>query len=769
MRKCFRFGFRSLAAVVWAVLFLLPVTVHAAFEPAGIEIDSVSTGNTPQAVPDTLDAVVVPTTGDTTGYTLSGYVYTWNNAVTPLDDYDLGIGDAQVPHSDLVVISTDPDEWFVGSDGLGWYLHVKTVYFNPVTGTQLSDDTVAGPYTFDNVAPAATLRLDTSVAGQTEETVTGSPVTLLVTGSPGDVHTVYVNATELFSSATRYDFSSTAGQTLTYDVSGTGTRTLYAWFADEVGNVSDPFSLTFTILAGKSMDPSNDLNLAVGSTQDFQIAGAQSETYTWSLVDPGTGSPSTAAGFIGESTGVAQVTVRGETEGETVQVKAVSSSDGTVFLSGQVRIVPTTVVGKIILISPSGSIEDKTPTLSWYEDPAATWYQVSIHSADKSYKFSQWYEVEDNSAGFPDAVCTDGICTAEVGEALVPDTYTWWAMGWNDENGDGEWSSGMDFTVEQAVPGKVELTSPSGQAAGAVDSFVWKEDSKATWYRLYVQEKDGPYKFTQWYEIEDNSGKYPEVSCDSGSCTVTLDEAIIAGTYTWWVRGWNDDGNGDWSDGMEFTVEPVTPAKISLTSPSGEIVGAVTDFAWEPEGTASWYYLFIQSADKSYKFTQWYEIEDNSARYPEAACDGVSCNITLDQGLGAGSYTWWVMGWNSNGNGDWSDGMTFTVDDNTPAKIELTAPSGQMQGTVDTFSWEPEASANWYYIFIQSADKSYKFTQWYEIEDNSAKYPEAACDGVSCHITLDQGLGAGSYTWWVMGWNSNGNGDWSDGMVFSVD
>ena len=119
MRKWFGFGFRFLTVVVWAGLFLLPVTVHAAFEPAGIEIDSVSTGNTPQAVPDTLDAVVTPTTGDTAGYTLSGYVYTWNNAAVPLDDYDLGIGDDQVPHSDLVIISTDPEEWFAGSDGLG--------------------------------------------------------------------------------------------------------------------------------------------------------------------------------------------------------------------------------------------------------------------------------------------------------------------------------------------------------------------------------------------------------------------------------------------------------------------------------------------------------------------------------------------------------------------------------------------------------------------------------------------------------------------------
>jgi hypothetical protein len=656
------FSIKSLSVFILAISLLVPVTVYAAFEPAGIEIDNVSTGNTPQAVPDTLDAVVVPTTDNTTGYTLSGYVYTWNNSSVPLDDYDLGIGDEQVPHSDLVIISTDPDDWFAGSDGLGWYLHVKTVYFSPATGTLLSDDTIVGPYTFDNVAPAATIHLDTSVAGQTENTVSGSPVTLLVTGSPGDIQTVYVNAAEQFSSATEYDFSDSATRTLTYDVSGTGVKILYAWFEDGVGNISDPFSLIFTIVAGKIMDPANDLNLAVGRTQDLEVSGAQAETFDWSIVDSVTGSPSTAASFVGENTGVARVTVRGVTQGGTVVVRAVSTTDGSAYQSGTVTIVQATVAGKITLISPSGIIQDKTPALTWYEDPASTWYKVTIHSADKSYKFTQWYEIEDNSAGFPEANCIDGTCTAGLGESLVPDTYTWWAMGWNAQNGDGEWSDGMDFTVEEAVPGKIDLTSPSGQTAGPVNTFTWKEDAAATWYRLYIQQTDGTYKFTQWYEIEDNSAKYPDAACEGGTCTVTLDESIISGSYIWWVRGWNDDGNGAWSDGMNFTVAPVTPAKVTLTAPSGEMTGAVTDFTWVPDAAATWYYLFIQSADKTYKFTQWYEIEDNYAKFPEVACSETDCTIILENALGSGTYTWWVRGWNNNGDGPWSNGEIFSID-----------------------------------------------------------------------------------------------------------
>jgi hypothetical protein len=320
----------------------MPGVLYAAFEPSAITIDNATTGNVPQTVPDTLDAVITPTTSDTTGFTLQEYVYLWNNSSAPLDDIELGTGGNSVPHGDSIVISTDTATQFANSDGLAWYLHVKTVYSSlpAPPGIALSDDTIVGPYTFDNVPPTATISLDTSVAGQTATTASGSPVTLLVSGQLADIFKVYVNSAEQFSTATAYDFSNPVTITLEYAVSGTGSKTLYAWFEDEVGNrTGDAVKLTFSIVA-KTMDPAGVLTLEVDATQAFEITGtSDGETFDWTIVDAISGLASTAAAFEGASTGVATVVIKGVTENETVKVKAVSNDDAAVYESGVISVV----------------------------------------------------------------------------------------------------------------------------------------------------------------------------------------------------------------------------------------------------------------------------------------------------------------------------------------------------------------------------------------------------------------------------------------------
>lgn len=337
-----KYGLKLLVALILTA-FSMPGVLYAAFEPSAITIDNATTGNAPQTVPDTLDAVITPTTSDTTGFTLLRYVYLWNNSSAPLDDTELGTGADSVPHGDSIVISTDTATQFANSDGLAWYLHVKTVYSSlpAPPGIALSDDTIVGPYTFDNVPPTATISLDTSVAGQTATTASGSPVTLVVSGQLADIFKVYVNSSEQFSTATAYDFSDPLTSTLEYTVTGTGSKTLYAWFEDEVGNrTGDAVSLAFTIVAGKTIDPAGDLNLEVDSTQAFGVNGrGDNETFNWTIVDAVSGLASTAATFEGASTDVATVIIKGVTENQKIKVKAESNDDAAVYESGVITVV----------------------------------------------------------------------------------------------------------------------------------------------------------------------------------------------------------------------------------------------------------------------------------------------------------------------------------------------------------------------------------------------------------------------------------------------
>ena len=329
----------KLLIVFTLALFLLPGVLHAAFEPSAITINDASTGPTPQLIPvGNLDAFITATAADTTGYSLTSYVYVWNNSNTALTDVELGPGASSVPHGPSIVISVDADTQFGTSDGDAWYLHVKTVYFSVANGVALSNDTIVGPYTFDNVAPSASISLDTSVGGQTATTASGSPVTILVSGSLADINAVYVNTAEQFATATAFDFSNPATSTLTYALTGTGSKTLYGWFEDATGNISDAVNFTFTIQAGKAMDPAGALDLQVDATQAFVINGGGAETFDWEIVDGTTGLASTAASFTTGYSAVTTATIKGVTKDLTVKVKAKSTADAAVYESGLITI-----------------------------------------------------------------------------------------------------------------------------------------------------------------------------------------------------------------------------------------------------------------------------------------------------------------------------------------------------------------------------------------------------------------------------------------------
>ncbi len=331
----------KLLIVFTLVLMLMPCVLYAQFEPT-ITIDDASTGETPQLVPEgNLDAVITPTADATTGFDLLRYVYTWNNSITPLSDNDLGDGDTSVPQAATIVISTDADDQFGNSEGLFWYLHVKTVYSTlpAAPGIALSTDTVWGPYAFDNVPPSATISLDETIEGQTATTTSVSPVAIAVTGNYEDIVLVWVNTSAQFNTAIPYDFSDSARTTLTYTVDGTGSKTLYAWFEDELENISESDDLTFDVIAGKSMEPAGTMNLEVDATQTFAISGGGAETFDWTIVDSVTGLVSTAATFVGNSSGVATVTITGAIEDEAVKVEAVSTVDAVVYESDIITIV----------------------------------------------------------------------------------------------------------------------------------------------------------------------------------------------------------------------------------------------------------------------------------------------------------------------------------------------------------------------------------------------------------------------------------------------
>jgi uncharacterized protein (TIGR02145 family) len=288
------------------------------------------------------------------------------------------------------------------------------------------------------------------------------------------------------------------------------------------------------------------------------------------------------------------------------------------------------------------------------------------------------------------------------------------------------------MVVTETPPSKIELVDLPDTIPGKDTVFNWKHDAKATWYKIFIQDKSNKNnKFSQWYEIEDNSNKYPETACSDGHCSIVWNEDLDNGTYTWWVMGWNEYGNGQWSDGMDFMVkkEIYTPAKIVLNGPAGQLGINDDTFSWKSDPSAAWYRLFIQNSTKSYKFAQWYEIEDNSNKFPEADCIGGDCSVTLDERFTEGNYTWWVLGWNDYGNGEWSDGKVFTVS----GTVFLTddAPNYTVKAGSDVWIYGSDASNE---VTIQSGAKaeliSFPGFNTVQIKSNSLLFKVSRTDNV---------------------------------------
>lgn len=395
------------------------------------------------------------------------------------------------------------------------------------------------------------------------------------------------------------------------------------------------------------------------------------------------------------------------------------------------------------LIAPTGSSSTNLPTYSWYAAANAASYYLWVND--------QTGAVVKNLYSAMDAGCAGGgTCSATPDVPIAKGNAQWWVQALNSSC-TGDWSEGMVFTSPgPQVISKPTPIAPSGTIVTNNPTYTWQAVSTASWYRLWVNDGNANPAIDRWYMAS-------EANCaaGTGTCSVTPD-IPVGGAGKWWVKAWNRNGEGPWSDTMAFTAPTLpTPGKAQLIAPIGEIQTSWPTYSWNAVADATWYMLQVDDSNGA-AIRTWYQA--SAVGCP--AGTGV-CSITPSTTV-QGYSTWWIVTWNAAGKGGLSDPLNFTAPQpKAPGKATLLSPSGEIGGKMPAYFWNADPVATWYLLSV--SDKTGNVIQkWC-----TAAQANCGSGSGTCSATPDTALATGDAKWWIQTWNPVGS-TWSDAMSFTV-
>jgi VCBS repeat-containing protein len=389
-------------------------------------------------------------------------------------------------------------------------------------------------------------------------------------------------------------------------------------------------------------------------------------------------------------------------------------------------IVDVPAPGMVTKINPSdGSTVSQTDVeFTWTTDSNATWYQLLIYNGTTLVK-NQWYS--------PETACSD-TCSGNLTFPIA--NYTWTVRPYGP-GGYGDSGSDFSFSIFIPVPGEIVKTAPLDVISTSTPTFTWQHDSAADWYQIWIGKAGSPVYY-QWQSAE--------AICPDATCSLDTGLTYV-GDYSWYVRGWSPGGYGPWGAIAPFSAIIPVPGEIVKTAPLDIISTSTPTFTWDHDAAADWYQIWIGKGGTPV----YYEWQSAEAICPDDAC-------SLDTGLTyVGDYSWYVRGWSPGGYGPWGEVASFSAIIPVPGEIVKTAPLDVISTSTPTFTWDHDAAADWYQIWIGKAG-SPVYYEW--------QSAEAICPDDSC--SLDTGLTyIGDYTWYVRGWSPGGYGPWGTSVAFS--
>jgi hypothetical protein len=181
--------------------------------------------------------------------------------------------------------------------------------------------------------------------------------------------------------------------------------------------------------------------------------------------------------------------------------------------------------------------------------------------------------VDNTTTGAKEVIRVNGITTTSFQTTLPLENgnFKVWVRGYDKDGNVSQWSGAADFTVTVGVGIAPTLTN-SFRNANGTRTFNWSGGTGAFSYEIIVKRISDPGQ--------------PVVLNQTGitGTTFTSPASFNSGTYRWWIRGLDVNGNGlPWSQPLQFFVQtnetaPTDVSEIALAATTPVVVDASAGF-----------------------------------------------------------------------------------------------------------------------------------------------------------------------------------------------
>ena len=378
-----------------------------------------------------------------------------------------------------------------------------------------------------------------------------------------------------------------------------------------------------------------DLTAAATSTTISSGSLAYNSTYYWQVranYDTTNGIWSAPFSFQ---------TVNGITDAQLAGADSASVDSGaTITYSGDV-----TVPG---ITSTSGENSDIT-----------AWIGFSASGGDPS----TWPEAAWQSASFSSDESSGDRYTANAPTTLAPDIYNVaWRFQYQSQDFiyagiDGIWDATNHPSGALLVKQLPALLQPVDNAVDVPSAFELKwrsSDANITGFEVQVAES-GNF----------SSPVIDQTGLDNGTDTLEISSGTLAFStaYQWRVRAQYDTTFSGWSAPFSFTTSDGLPARVVLSTPAdgSENLSLVPQFTWQDAADAESYTLQIATGT---------DFTTGQLALERSGLTGTSFTVPSTDSLNPGvPYFWRVSGVNTQGQGAWSDTLSFETEIETPTLV----------------------------------------------------------------------------------------------------